>query len=113
MKKLIAEQDLKKDRLSRVFIALLVILAFALSVVRVLIANRLVEASGNLRALDTQTADIQKENQLLSEQLRAPQSIDSIEARAKELGFVKTATYVFLTTPPSTAMQGDLGSTLR
>ncbi len=113
MKKLIAEQDLKKDRLSKAFIALLIVLAFALSVVRVVIANRLVEASGNLRSLDTQITDIQEQNQLLSEKLRTPQAIESVEARAKEQGFVKTTAYVFLETSPSTAMQSDVESTLR
>lgn len=83
-------------------------MAVALSVGRVLIANRLVEASQTLRSLDTQIAQVQKENQDLSQALRAPGSIDAVEVKARQLGFVKTTNYVFLSKPPSTAMQSTV-----
>lgn len=113
MKKLITEQNLKKDRLSGFFLTLLVLIVAVLAVTRVVIANRLVEASEKLRVFDQTIAQIEKTNQNLSETLRGPSSITQIEEKAKTLGFVPTSHLVFLTKTPEMALETNLSRTLR
>lgn len=96
MKKLTAEQNFKKDRLSSFFLAALIFAVIGLSVGRVVIANRLVEAGEKLRSLDQSTETAKKANQRLAEAVRLPQSLFQIEEKAKALGFVKTSHLVFL-----------------
>ena len=112
MKKLINEQKLKKDRLSGIFVTVLVLLVVGLAVTRILIANRLVEASEKLRTLDQKIEVVKEANQSLSEQLRQPQSITFIEEKAKALGF-KTSRLVFLAPHVQEALGNNLEITLR
>lgn len=96
MKKLTAEKNFKKDRLSGIFLTVLILIVVCLSVTRVVIANRLVETGEKLRALDLSIEAVKQSNQMLAERLRQPQSLFQIETRAKTLGFVKTGRLVFL-----------------
>ncbi len=96
MKKLKAERNFKKDRLSGLFLTVLILVVICLSVGRVVIANRLVETGEKLRALDQNIEAVKDGNQNLAESLRQPQSLSQIEGRAKAIGFVKTSRLVFL-----------------
>ncbi len=104
MKKLVAEQNLKKERLSGLFLMALVVVVAALSVTRVLIANRLVESSERLRNLDQSISQVQRANQDLAENLRGPQSLSQIETEAGSLGFSKTTRLVILPGADSVAL---------
>ena len=96
MKKLIAEQNLRKDQLSNFFVVVLTVAVVGLCVARIIIANRLVEASEQMREMDRQIELVKEVNQNIAEQLRQPQSVTLIEKKAKALGFIKTSHLVFL-----------------
>lgn len=96
MKKFTIEQNLKKDRLSTIFMTVLVLLVGVLCIGRVIIANHLVEDSEKLRTLDKEISEIKDKNQNLAETIRAPQSLTQIEDKAKTLGFVKSTHLTFL-----------------
>ncbi len=113
MKKLAAEQNLKKDRLSGIFLGILVLFVVFLAVARVVIANRLVEASEKLRILDKSITQAETTNQDLSEQLHAPESLSQIAKVAREMGFTKTSRLVFLTTTPEVALGTTPSQVLR
>lgn len=104
MKKLINEQNLKREKVSGLFLAILLILVATLSVGRVVIANRLVEFSERLRALDKTIVETRDKNQILAESLRAPQSLTVIEDKAKALGFVNSGRLIFLTPAAQVAL---------
>ncbi|MBI4100051.1 hypothetical protein HY440_03520 [Candidatus Microgenomates bacterium] len=112
MKKLTSEQNLKRDRLSRIFMTVLVLVVVGLCVSRVVIANRLVEASEKLRTLDQKIEETKQANQLLAESLRQPQSLTAIETEAKIQGFAKTNNLVFLEKATPVAFGGG-GLTIR
>lgn len=96
MKKLISEQNFKKDHRSGVLMLFLVTLVALLSIGRVVIANHLVESSEKLRQMDKNIQEIQNTNQILAEKLRSPQSLTQIELKAKSLGFSQSGHLVFL-----------------
>lgn len=106
MKKLITEQNLKKDRRTAILISILIFLVAVLAVIRVVIANRLVDASEKLRTADRKIEAIKEANQNVFEALRQPQSITYVEEKAKTLGYTKAERLVFL----SPQIQVALGS---
>lgn len=105
MKKLINEQNLKKDRLRAIFLTVLISVVVALLVVKVVIANRLIEDSEKLRQIDKHITALEETNQTLAEQLRAPQSLVTVEIAAQKAGFVKSDRLVFLAPAPSVAYE--------
>ena len=104
MKKLITEQNIKRDRKSGLFLIVLFLVVAVLSIGRVIIANHLVEASERLRAMDKNIQEAKDVNQQLSEQLRSPQSLIQIQVKAESLGFLKTNKIVFLQPAPDVAL---------
>ncbi len=105
MKKLTTERNLKKERLSGLFLTVLVLMVVALSVTRVVIANRLVESSEKLRSLDQEITKARDLNRNLAQGQRLPQSLSQIAQRAKDLGFAKTNQVVFLGVGDSVALR--------
>lgn len=103
MKKLQQEQMVQKDRFSGLVIMVLVLLVAVLSIGRVFAANRLVEASENLRRLDLEATNLEKENRLLAAEVRLITSGNFLEAKAKELGFVKNSHFAYLSVTPEMA----------
>lgn len=96
MQKLKAEQEQSKFRLSRgVIIALFAIIA-VLSIGRVAIANRLVDDSSRLKAMDQQITALEEQNNQLSEELREKSSITKLQAKATEEGFVKSKSQSYI-----------------
>lgn len=104
MKKLIAEKNSRNEKLSGIFIGTLVVLVAIMAVSRVLIANRLVEASEKLRTMDKTIEIVQNENQRLSEELRLPRSISTVSQKIEQLGFSKNTQVFFLAQPTSVAL---------
>jgi cell division protein FtsL len=105
MKKLIAEEQASRSKMSGRLIIGLVLVVVLLSVIRVFLANWLVEAGGTLRALDGQIAIQTKENQALAEDLRAKESLSAIEAEATALGFGKITKLTFIVGEPHVAFK--------
>lgn len=75
----------------------LVLLVVMLSAGRVFVANRLVEASENLRRLDLAKQQLEEENQLLAEQIRRQESSVYVAQKAAELGLVAVKRFAYLT----------------
>lgn len=113
MQKLIAEQNYQKERLSGGVIAVLLAVVIVISVVRVFLANWLVESSERLRSLDLQIAEQTMANQTLSEQLREKKSLTAIENQAKALGYNRTAKLTFISLEPSMAANSQVPTLFR
>lgn len=96
MKKLIAEQENKKDRKTFAIITFLVTLVAVLFIARVGVANRLVESSAKLRELDQKISSLKNENDQLAEDNRVNNSLSYLENVTKSLGFEKSYNYQIL-----------------
>lgn len=105
MKKLQQEQIVRHERLSSWAIIFLFIAVVILSGSKVFVANRLVGASEKLRRLDLEENRLQNENQTLSEEVRANQSINTIETKALNLGFIKNNRFAYLISAPKIALR--------
>ncbi len=105
MQKLVAEQTYQKNRLSSRFVTVLLAVVIVLSIVRVLLANWLVESSETLRSLDSKIAEQTTANQTLGEQLREKKSLTAIENQVKALGYNQTVKLTFLSSDPTVAMR--------
>lgn len=103
MKKFNLEKNTRREKFSGIFVGILIGVVVMLSIIQVLIANRLVEASEKLRTLDREIVSIQNDNQTLAESLRSPRSLTFIEQQAKIAGFVKSDKVVFLAAPAPVA----------
>ncbi len=96
MQKLIAEQEERTTKKSKhVMLGLFFVLAI-LSVVRVVLANRLVEDSGRLHTVDAKIAVLERTNALLSEEVREKSAIVYVESKAIAKGFTQVKTYSYI-----------------
>lgn len=105
MKRLQQEQIARHERFSGWAIVFLFIAVVILSGSKVFVANRLVGASEKLRKLDIEESRLQNENQILSEEVRINQSINTIEIKAQNLGFVKNNRFAYLLPSPKIALR--------
>lgn len=105
LKKLIAEQNIKNDRLTRGALLLLVFLVSLLLIAKVIMANRLVEASGKLRDLDKKIANLSATNGELSESVRTASSLTQLEDAALQSGFIKGQKFAVIKTTGSVALR--------
>lgn len=105
MKKLIAEQNIKNDRLTRGALLLLVFFVSLLLIAKVIMANRLVEASGKLRDLDKKIANLSASNGELSESVRTASSLTQLEDAALQSGFIKGQKFAVIKTTGSVALR--------
>lgn len=96
MRKLQQEQNWQHERHSRVLVVILILLVVILSAGRVFMANRLVEASENLRRLDLAKQQLEKENQLSAEQIRKQESSAYVGQKAAELGLTVVKRFAYL-----------------
>lgn len=76
-----------------------------LSIVRVFLANWLVESSETLRDLDRKITQQTTTNQSLAEELREKESLALIESKAKAAGYSPTTKLTFVTVEPGIALQ--------
>lgn len=96
MKKLQKEIDLKKDKRSY-FLTVAILLVFALvSVVRIIVANRLVEASDRLHNLEIKEFQLTAQNQKLVQEIGQTISLNSLLEKAKNLGLVSPTKILYL-----------------
>jgi hypothetical protein len=79
-------------------IILLVVFQFILS-------NDLASVGKTVEEMDKHADVTKEENQLLMRQVSIMRSLDAIEAKAKEIGFVKAATYVTISDSQSVALR--------
>ncbi|RJQ37951.1 hypothetical protein C4559_02630 [Candidatus Microgenomates bacterium] len=87
---------MKKPALFITFIAIIVIF---LSIVQIVVSNRLSTTGVLLSKLEEDIDYYDKQNSLLEEQLLLSSSLNHIASGALEKGFVKDNTRIFLTTP--------------
>lgn len=96
MKKLQKEIDLKKDQRSY-FLTVAILLVFGfVSIVRIIVANRLVEASDRLHTLEVRENLLVNQNQKLVQELGQTVSLSSLQEKAKNLGLVSPTRVLYL-----------------
>lgn len=105
MKKLIAEQNTKKDRFARIALLFLLFFVSTLLIAKVVMANRLVEASGKLRDLDRKISQLSTTNDELSESVRSASSLTRLESVAQSMGFVKNQKFAVIKASGSVALK--------
>jgi len=108
MHKLQEEQFVKQNKYSRLILALLILTVGVLSVVRVFAANRLVETSESLRSLDNQVRELEAQNKVLSENVRAYESMNYISEKVAEIGFKISPRYSYLTGSSQVAFNNEI-----
>lgn len=96
MKRLQEEQYSRHRKISGLVIWALFVAVALLSAGRVFAANRLVETSENLRRLDQEVDKLETQNQILAQELRSQESIETIQSKAAALGFIKANHYAYL-----------------
>lgn len=96
MQKLIAEQEQRTTKKSKHMVLGLFLVLAILSVIRVALANRLVEDSSTLHTVDVKIAALEKENTLLAQEVREKSAIVLVEDKAEEKGFSKVKTYSYI-----------------
>ncbi len=105
MQKLIAEEQNSRNRISRQFMAVLLVAVVLLSIARVFFANWLIESSETLANLDQKIAQLDLENQTLGVALRGKESLSTIESQANYLGFTKQVKLTFILPEPHVAFK--------
>lgn len=96
MQKLIAEQEFQKDRLSERILLSLALVVGVLSVLRVLLANWLVEKAETIRVLDEKILVGQRENRKEEQNIRQKQSLVYLREKAQASGFSPFASVSYL-----------------
>lgn len=87
------------------FLGSLFLLILLLSVVQVIVSNRLSTTGMALGKLQDDISQYKKENAILREKVLVASSLDHIASAAAELGFTQTKSYVFLSAPLPIALQ--------
>ena len=105
MKKLQTEQYHQKEKLSGLVVLCLFAMVGILAGGRVFMANRLVEASQNLRNMDREITRLESENEILVKEVRSKQSMEAVEKRVEALGFAQNSRLVYVTRPVEVAFK--------
>lgn len=87
------------------FITSLVLIIIVLSVVQVVVSNRLSTTGIELSSLQNDLKTYKKENSILSEKILIASSFVNIDAIAKDSGFVKNKSVLFVSTPLPIALR--------
>jgi len=103
MQKLNQEKIIRKERFSGQFITALVFIVAILAIGRVILANRLIESSADLRDLDEKISLLSSQNENLAEQLREKEGLSLVASQAEKAGFTQTAKLTFIQKSPSVA----------
>lgn len=88
-----------------IFLGSLFLLILVLSVVQVIVSNRLSTTGTILGKLQDDISQYKKENAILREKVLVTSSLDHIASSAAELGFTQIKTHVFLSAPVPIALQ--------
>lgn len=89
---------------TRLLVCLVTIVA-SLSILRVFLANWLVESSETMRDLDQKINEQKTQNDKLAETLREKQSITFLEDKAKAAGFIPVPKLSFILPEPHVAFK--------
>jgi len=104
MDKLNLQREIQHNQFSKKMGGILFLVFAVLSVIRVVVANRLVDDSSKLRGIDNKISAVEKENYVLASELRDQSSITLLENKAGQIGFVKTKTFSYVTADKPVAM---------
>lgn len=96
MKKLQKEIDLKKDKRSYLLTMVILFIFGFVSIVRIIVANRLVEASDQLHKLEVRENNLNAQNQRLIQEIGQTFSLNSLQEKAKSLGLVPPSKILYL-----------------
>jgi len=80
-----------------IFLIFIVILVFLLSLGQLIVSHYLATMGEKLSLLEARAKQLEKENQILEEKIKANGSLSKISSRAQELGLVKTTAVLHLT----------------
>lgn len=86
-------------------VVLFILIIIGLSVVRVLLTNRLSTTGIELENLQAKVEMYKKENTLLEEKVLDASSLLTLSKKAKSLGFVESKSQIFLTNPLPLALR--------
>lgn len=81
------------------FITFIILTVVVLSLVQIIVSNRLTTTGAILSKLEEDINLYEKENSLLEEKLLSAQSLSKISLLAQEKGFIKDDSHLSLTTP--------------
>jgi len=85
--------------------SLILPLIILLSVFQFILSNDLASVGAAVEKMDTHADITKEENQLLTRQVSIMRSLDTIEAKAKENGFIKATTYLTISDSQSVALR--------
>jgi flagellar basal body-associated protein FliL len=91
-----------KKQILLIFIVLLVCL---LALGQLVVSHYLATMGEQLSLLEARANQLERENQILEEEIKAIGSLSKISLRAKELGFVKTTAVLHLTSQLPVALK--------
>jgi cell division protein FtsB len=76
-----------------------------LAVFQFILSNDLASVGAAVEKMDTSAESTKEENQILERQIATLRSLDRIEAKAKENGFIKATTFLTITDSQSVALR--------
>ncbi|MDP3988457.1 MAG: hypothetical protein Q8P80_04940 [Candidatus Levybacteria bacterium] len=82
-----------------IFITFLGLIVIFLTIVQVVVSNRLSTTGNNLWELEEKVAYYEKQNAVLKEELLTVSSLNNIASTAGQLGFVEDKSQIFLSAP--------------
>lgn len=85
--------------------SLILPLIIVLSVFQFILSNELASVGATVEEMDQHAEITKEENQILTRQVSVFRSLDTIETKAKENGFIKAATYLTITDSQSVALR--------
>jgi len=88
---------MKKNNKKPVLLILIITLTAFLSLGQLVVSHYLATMGEKLSLLEAKANQLERENQILEEEIKASGSLSKISLRAKELGFVKTTAVLHLT----------------
>lgn len=113
LQKLIIEKNITREAHASRFLIGLISVAVFLAIIKVILANWLIESSETLRNLDLKIAQHTAKVQSLSENVRDEESLSRIEQKALALGFTSTNNVTFISPSPTFALRPSDVSNLR
>jgi len=88
---------MKKNNKKPVLLILIILLTAFLALGQLVVSHYLATMGEKLSLLEAKANQLERENQILEEEIKASGSLSKISLRAKELGFVKTTAVLHLT----------------
>jgi len=88
---------MKKNNKKPILLILIITLTAFLCLGQLVVSHYLATMGEKLSLLEAKANQLERENQILEEEIQASGSLSKISLRAKELGFVKTTAVLHLT----------------